>query len=547
MMMVEAPVDEDYIEHELTLLGLNTDDVYQTLSNLIRYYTFIDTTIVTVQSLQELNEEMVPIQVSRYSIPQAVFDEHFSETLKNAFIVVEDEKLGIDYLDARLFEHLTQLVMPGQLIVYNGKLYKVNMVSPQVGCVLHRAADSYSQRFYYRQLRTYNLYGEPEVVKLRRFMDIEIAFERRSFSVASEGYLLLNDNNDLRTAKTVDLSDDPSIVNFRRNYKNKSTLRITLPETDADIRFTVSLLLNEIFKTLFPDSWQYIAVLTQGKEDVEGILKQYAYGLEGVIDQNAVYILEDSDMDLGLLEAIDDNIQRIFEILSDFLRWHFEKMREPAFKDPLPQEVQLPEEKEKEKFLKRLFGILGRLARRDDTQEPNQEVERKPEKSRKRRRGKREEDEHLSPPAGEALESHDGLTDPIDSEAAPSLETVGEADTAVLSEDFDPNSTEPSSQETEHAETAESDDVKQTPEDLNENVIPEDEQIVLQGDDDGFFAHDGIPDDLDLLMPITPTRYQRECFLKYGFDEIDSRLMLDKVKTYLSSHGWSENALTRAR
>ena len=60
-------------------------------------------------------------------------------------------------MDAKLFGHITQCMLPGQFVTYEGKYYEVKRVSPQVGVVLHRASDLYDARKYYRQLRTYHL------------------------------------------------------------------------------------------------------------------------------------------------------------------------------------------------------------------------------------------------------------------------------------------------------------------------------------------------------------------------------------------------------
>lgn len=187
LMMACAPVSEDYIIHELSILGYETDDPYHTLSDLIYHYTFVADTIITVQNTQELDDDLVPTPVCKYSISQQVFDNNFAETLKNAYFVVEDEKFNKEYIDARLFEHITQTVMPGQFLTYNGKLYRVHMVLPAIGCVLHRAADSYTNRYYYKQLRTYHFDDGSDLVRTRKMMDIEIALERRTFSVSTTG------------------------------------------------------------------------------------------------------------------------------------------------------------------------------------------------------------------------------------------------------------------------------------------------------------------------------------------------------------------------
>jgi hypothetical protein len=76
---------------------------------------------------------------------------------------------------------------------------------------------------------------------------------------------------------------------------------------------------------------------------------------------------------------------------------------------------------------------------------------------------------------------------------------------------------------------------------------PGEEQIVLHTEGEDLFAIDGVPDDLDILMPITPSRYQKECFLKFGFDEIDERLRVEDVAAYLRVRGWSGGDLSKAR
>ena len=76
---------------------------------------------------------------------------------------------------------------------------------------------------------------------------------------------------------------------------------------------------------------------------------------------------------------------------------------------------------------------------------------------------------------------------------------------------------------------------------------PAEEQIVLHTEGEDLFAIDGVPDDLDILMPIKPSRYQKECFLKFGFDEIDARLSIEDVNSYLRVRGWSNSDLTKAR
>lgn len=547
LMMACAPVSEDYITHELSMLGYETNDPYHTLSDLIYHYTFVADTIITVQNEQELDDNLVPTPICKYSISQQVFDNHFAGTLKNAYFVVEDEKLNKEYIDARLFEHITQTVMPGQFLTYNGKLYRAHMISPTIGCVLHRAADSYMGRCYYRQLRTYHFQAENELIRTRKVMDIEIALERRAFNVSTTGYLELKDGHDLRNAKVVDLAKDPGISFFNRAYKNKSVLRISLPDTNVRMRFTICMLLNEIFRSTFPDAWPYLAVLSTRPEDVEGMLDKFNYRIDGAVDEEMIYIVEDSDMDLGLLEAIDNNLMRFFEIMSDYLEWHFEKMKEAPTKDPVLSEIEplKDEEFRRKNFFSRIATRIMRLFGASDENEKvaseirhnTDDVDNDSEGELEESDVNVEEDSPFEDSDNPAKTDEDHLIEQ-DSNEKNGLDSEFEFGADKVAEGESMNGPENASADAKDEQSDAPDE---------EFATPVEEQIVLHSEGENLFAIDGVPDDLDILMPIKPSRYQKECFLKFGFDEIDARLSIEDVCSYLKVRGWSNNDLTKAR
>lgn len=549
LMMACAPVSEDYVRHELNILGFEIDDVYQTFSNLVSFYTFVDDMIITVQNEQELSSDLTSARVLKYSIARGIFDEHFAKTLKNAYFVVEDEAFEKKYIDARLFEHITQIVMPRQLITYDGKLYRVHKMSPSIGCVLHRAADAYTNRYYYKQLRSYRFEEGADIVRTRKVMDIEVATDRRAFSVKTTGYLSLTENHDLRSARIIDLSEDPDIAVFDRSYKNKNVLRIMLPDTDVRIRFTICMLLSEMFRTVFPDAWPYLAVLSSRPEDIEGMLDKFIYRIEGAIDEEVIYVVEDSDLDLGLLEAVDNNLMRFFEIMADYLDWHFEKMRESPAKDPVLSEIEaLPEdEKRRISFFSRIAKRIMRLFGVSD------EAELFKPKSEKK------QPEAESTPANEEQGGADGETggdspfEETTEEARPNTDQLVET---ASGDDMPPEAFKTNDNADEGAVQAEAQPEEQNGtfeqcSDEGESPasagVAQEEQIVLHTEGQDLFAVDGVPDDLDILMPIKPSRYQKECFLKFGFDEIDARLSIEEVGSYLKVRGWSNNDLTKAR
>ena len=61
----------------------------------------------------------------------------------------------------------------------------------------------------------------------------------------------------------------------------------------------------EMFRSIFPNTWHYLAVTTATPEDVSGMLNYAVYELHGNVEEDYIYVIEDSDMDLGLLEAVE--------------------------------------------------------------------------------------------------------------------------------------------------------------------------------------------------------------------------------------------------
>jgi hypothetical protein len=178
--------------------------------------------------------------------------------------------------------------------------------------VLRRASDLYDARKYYRQIRCYRLdEGSAEITEIRSVMDIEIAFLSCTLSVRTTGFLEMNDNNDLRTARLVDFTADPRVGEYNREYHSKTVIRLQLPESDDKIRFTICMLMMEVFRSLFPNSWHYLAAVATRPDDISGMLNYVVYEIEGGIDTEYIYIIEDSDVDLGLLNAFEKNLPQI--------------------------------------------------------------------------------------------------------------------------------------------------------------------------------------------------------------------------------------------
>jgi hypothetical protein len=90
------------------------------------------------------------------------------------------------------------------------------------------------------------------------------------------------------------------------------------------VRFTVAMLLNEIFITLYPESCHYITATVKMQSDTASNVSKLLspIQLDGFEDQETIYIIEDCEIDLGLLVSVERNLTRLLEIIADYLAWH---------------------------------------------------------------------------------------------------------------------------------------------------------------------------------------------------------------------------------
>ena len=556
ILMSFRPVSESEIAEELRLAGCEVEDTFDCLSLLLKKYTFVDGSVLKIKSVTDGADLISAHTVNYYSIAKDTFDEHFAASLKNAYYIVEEEKRESEYIDAKMFGHVTQTILPGQFVTYDGKYYEVKMISPANGIILRRASDLYTSRKHYRQIRTYHFAPQEktDVIYARKVMDMEIAILCRNFDVITSGYLEMRDNHDLRLAKVISFETDPFARNYDRHYRNKNVLQIKLPDTDDKIRFTLCLLLSEIFRSVFPDAWQYIAVVAKRPDDIDGMLNRVVYTLDGEVDEDYIYVIEDSDIDLGLLDAVNRNLAQLLEIVADFLDWHFEKMRESEHSDPMLGEVKLPDdEKRRSRFLKMAERIRKLFAPKDKDVEVKIDT---PDKIEATARSSAAEETFTN---GEHLEDVDYALDSVPEEMPnEGSHALPQVDVSADEGDF----------ELEDGESNGTGEQKVTP---VENAVstprvehPEDELMPADGEDadllhiDGtdIFENEGMPDDNIWLedafvaagiTPIKKSRYQKECYLKFGFEEIDGRLKIEDVRKYLRVRGCSNSSLTQAR
>lgn len=332
MLMAASPVDESTLSRELSLHGCETKNTYQKLCELIE--THLGIKDFHIQTLREY----VGIGGNRYSkfsyqVDKSLVESVFDAALKSAYYVVENERVETYPMGNRLMGHIEQVILPGQFFCYDGKYYQARTISSKNGIIVRRAAEHLDGRVYYRQLRNYLLNTILESENAQNVRGMKLQNICADISVETDGYLELKSRNLLTEAITVSLDSVR-----KRTVSHKEVLRVSMPKATDQVRFTLCVLLNELFHTIYPNESGYIVAAPGtiskdilGASDYNTIIRSLIPALS-VTGKNpdSIYFIEDSCIDLGLLVSIERNFQRLFEILYDYLDWYFEAKKKSS-------------------------------------------------------------------------------------------------------------------------------------------------------------------------------------------------------------------------
>lgn len=169
---------------------------------------------------------------------------------------------------------------------------------------------------------------------LKSVNNIDIHYQFADFSVETPGYWKLRAHNDFDNGDLVKVNGVPV-----RDYHHKLVLKFDFSKlgdafTDS-VRMTLTNLLNEVFVTLFADNQPFISAVTPGSYDAPLTYSlNHEKGLENA--EKCIFIIEDSQLDIGLLIAVERNANRILQIISDYLAWNDEQIAESIRKQNEP-------------------------------------------------------------------------------------------------------------------------------------------------------------------------------------------------------------------
>ena len=338
MLMAEEPVAEEVVVKELRLIGIDTDDVYETLQNLFRKHCSEEALALKVLYREHLSEDLLrSVNMKYYELGSSPFMKSYMARLKNAYFVAEDEEGRKHFIGARLYGHVFQMLLPGQFFTYAGKYYEVMNITEANGVVVRRAADHIVNRQYYRQHQTIRLshfQADEKMGTDKTINSIRVSQGYAQVSILTHGYYQMLSNDDIEHAKYVNMNGIPV-----RTYHNKSVLKLDLEGASQGVKRTICIVLSEMFRTIYPDTWSYIHVTCECGETDDARLPALMPKLQLDEPDGCIYFIEDSEIDMGLLVSIERNIRRYLEFVTEFLTWHADKMAEEPEEEQEPEEV----------------------------------------------------------------------------------------------------------------------------------------------------------------------------------------------------------------
>lgn len=602
LKMSTAPVSSKVLEKELSLLGVSIFDlkkqfwfeIFNCYSNVASICEISDDYKVAVNSVYSMpiqlgginwkasvikTEEKFNVENGEFETVYYVADKCFSSLcvadLRSASYVAEDEKGERYYLGSELSGHIYQKYLPGQFFTFAGKYYEMQYLTADNQILVRRAADHIMSRPSYRQIRDYTISGVRPSLKIGDVKDVEGMKIRKMFAdicVSTPGYYRMERYNDFSTAKKIAFVGDGTSIPDRV-YHNKEILCIELPEIEGklndNIRYTITVLFNEIFKTIFAENQAYICALTDDTfidDNSEKKISSYSIKGDGyALERNVIYIVEDSQLDLGLTVAVERNLERILSIVHDYLDWHMDALEKSLNPPPEPkphvkfteqENVEQPKKKGIKAIIDKIKSFFNRLIEKI-----------KNLFKRKDKKGKKPEEE---PPTGETPENEiptgevpTGETpeEEIPTGEVPTGETpeeeipTGELPTGETPEEEIPTDEVPSGEIPEEEVHGEDNTSDSTPDGIatdsdngssgtgtdnissflvemaDENIIfeTEDEQVVEKG------------------FVIARKPYHERYYLLFGRENEVAQIDVSGTLAYLTAMGLNRNSLKQAR
>jgi hypothetical protein len=238
---------------------------------------------------------------------------------------------------------LYQNYLEGQYISFNGKYYLIDKIDYDNG-IVELAYSSNNASIRYRQCRQISNVVHHGISKELPAMKVRDSILKKNILCAdieinTDGYYEFNNSISFAPGGFGYKKVDSKKKGLLRKYKSTNVLAVNISsptiasmseQEKFKLSFTLSVLLNEMFETLFSNIKQYIIVRSVVSDDScfanfenEELINLY----RPIVDSNTedginIYITEDTELEKGITDTIVTNFDNIImRLLFDYLYW----------------------------------------------------------------------------------------------------------------------------------------------------------------------------------------------------------------------------------
>ena len=237
---------------------------------------------------------------------------------------------------------LYQNYLEGQYVAFEGKFYLIDKIDYDNGLIELTYSNNNSS-IKYRQCRNVNNIVYQGVIKEFPQLKVRDTIMKKNIisadlEVNTEGYYEFNDSISLIPGGFGYKNVDPNKKGLKRVYKSTNILSINIsnPRINAlsskdqfKLSFTLSVMLNELFETLFSSIKQYIIARTAINDadcfkdyKQEELVRMYRPIIDAKVEKGiTLYFTEDTELEKGITDTIVNNFDGIIKILFDYLFW----------------------------------------------------------------------------------------------------------------------------------------------------------------------------------------------------------------------------------
>ena len=291
---------------------------------------------------QKVSKEKSMGSTRYYKLIELIKKELPERLFKN-IIFIDSEQSAKTLKKIPVFE-LYQNYLEGQYVSFDGKCYLIDKIDYDNG-VVELTYSNNNDGVRYRQCRQVcNVEHKGISRELPRLEVRDIVLNRKilraDIDVVTNGYYEFNNVISFAPGGFAYNEVDVMKKGLRRSYKSTNVLVINISgkiiasmseKERFKLSFTLSVLLNEMFETLFSDIKQYI--LARSVVHDEGYKNEYIDNqlvrlYSPIVDESAddkginIYITEDTELEKGITDTIANNFDNIImRLLYDYLYW----------------------------------------------------------------------------------------------------------------------------------------------------------------------------------------------------------------------------------